>query len=94
MHDDATHPCGGLPIDQLSLTAFWCEHHMAWWARAELYRWTGDEDGPELTATRSIEFGPFDQADDVLEWLRKRAHDLAALRCSWGTAEASPPRSR
>lgn len=61
------HPCGALPITGLTLTTYYCHQHGAWWARMDTYRESGSESVP--VGTVAAQFGPFDQADDVLDTL-------------------------
>lgn len=72
-----SHPCGSLPLQQLSFTAWWCRVHQAWWYSAYLV----DQDGEECSEplwSEAIELGPFDGAEELLTAFQR----LLAARAS------------
>jgi hypothetical protein len=65
---DQQHPCGSLPVSGISVSAFYCHHHQAWWATSMSHLQTSEFD-LEVTASASMSFGPFDTEDDVKAWM-------------------------
>ncbi len=67
-------PCGSLPVTHLSVSAHWCEHHLAWSCNFHVARQTTDED-LEIRHMEHLAFGPFDSWDDVVDWIMSRLED-------------------
>lgn len=72
------HPCGAVPVSGVTASAYYCHHHMAWFAAVASYDQTGADD-LEHVRSESLDFGPFDSIDDVRRWLNEHlAEHLAA----------------
>ena len=71
------HPCGGLPLDSLYVSVWYCHHHQAWFSRSELLRWNSDE--PEQLGAWQVELGPFDTFFDVVGHVRSVLADTGDL---------------
>lgn len=68
------HPCGGLPVTNINVTAFYCHNHQAWWATVDEVLQADEE--PEFEHYRSAQFGPFDTTEDVHSWMTRRLEEL------------------
>jgi hypothetical protein len=64
IHRPFEEPCGGLPKYAVNVFLSYCVHHQAWFLHVEIAHQQGDEH--EVISNRSVEFGPFDGADDVV----------------------------
>lgn len=62
------HPCGSLPVTGITVSAWFCHHHMAWWAQVTRYTQTGDQD-LTVDLSHSEQFGPFDGEDEVRAYI-------------------------
>lgn len=61
------HPCGSLPVHTVNVHAWYCSHHMAWWASVS--RHSERADGHlEIVSQRTAEFGPFDTQTEVADF--------------------------
>jgi hypothetical protein len=65
-------PCGSLPVTTVTVTAHYCEHHMAWTTNASIHRDTGVDD-LQIVHSRHRTWGPFDYPSDVLNWMHLEA---------------------
>lgn len=72
------HPCGALPITSFHLSVYYCHAHMAWFARAATWQQRDDVDVVEVNPSE-MEWGPFDDAADVLAWLRSHLERTTEL---------------
>lgn len=64
------HPCGALPVHTISAHAWYCEHHMAWWASVSRWVEAADEH-LEVLDQKTMEFGPFDTPEEVRDFLMR-----------------------
>jgi hypothetical protein len=64
----SSEPCGSLPVVTFSVSAHYCEHHMAWSCSWMAYREV-DADRPERLGGATMRFGPFDREDEVRAWM-------------------------
>jgi hypothetical protein len=78
------HPCGGLPVVGLTLSAWWCEHHQHF--SAESYATLQDDAGCDFLGgpVRRLDLGPFDTSDVLEDWMRQRWVDHLNLMASRG----------
>lgn len=74
------HPCASLPFTQLSLCAWYCHVHQAWFYTAQIARQTG-EDAIEALWSEHLELGPFDDEEALYEAFNRL---LAAHRTGHG----------
>lgn len=78
------HPCGNLPLTEHALTLWYCHHHQAWFGRVSTVTYHS-ESAATTHHLSEREWGPFDDARDVLAWLVDVSGRLEELpgHCVW-----------
>lgn len=70
--------CPALPVTGVSVSAWYCHHHLAWHAMSSRYT-QGAEESISPEGGNECSFGPFDDAYDVISWMRAEIEWLMLL---------------
>lgn len=79
------HPCGSLPVSQWAVTMWYCHHHQAFFGMHSVYTEDGEDRIRQHTSS-SIQFGPFDDVEHVMGWVRIYLDDIKLLPTADGPA--------
>jgi len=71
-------PCGALPVVGVTVSAYYCESHQAWFGIGYRYREDGGGD-PVMVSSRRVAFGPFDAIAEITRWCQDCFANLTEL---------------
>jgi hypothetical protein len=77
------HPCGAVPVSTWSVSIWYCHEHQQWWASHLAYVEAGRGD-PRVHRDAEVQFGPFDDHEDVSIHLQRWLPTLASMPGAWG----------